>query len=296
MPNNKESRLGSGLEQIFGSNINEILDDIQNHGKDSGEEVREINVEEIRTNPYQPRTHFDEVKLQELADSIKEQGVITPILVRNSSVGYELIAGERRLRASKLAEKETIPAIIMDIDESQMMEISLLENIQRDDLDIIEEANAYQQLMTNLNYTQDQLAKRLGKSRVYVTNTLRLLRLPTEVQTKIQDGSLTMGQARPLITVDDQEDCKKLAEKIIKEGLTARECEKLVKDYKAKGLPPVGKKKAEQDAHLQAVQKNIEDKLATKVKVTTSSINISYGDVDDLNRILEILGLLDEGL
>lgn len=167
--------LGKGLTNIFGQDVSRILDDIQNAGTAEGvSQQTNLPVSEIRPNPYQPRKIFEQSALEELADSIRQHGVFTPILVRKSIHGYDLIAGERRLRASKMAGRAEIPAIIVDFDEQQMMEISLLENIQREDLNVIEEARAYNELIKNLHYTQEQLAARVGKSREHITNLLRL--------------------------------------------------------------------------------------------------------------------------
>ena len=171
-----------------------------------GDESRqsEIKLSEIRPNPYQPRKIFDDEKIGELAQSIKEHGVFTPVLLRKSVKGYELIAGERRVRASKKAGLKTIPAIVMEFTEEQMMEISLLENIQREDLNAIEEAQAYQRLIERLDYTQEKLAQRVGKSREHITNTLRLLKLPKSVQQLVTENKLSMGHVRPLVTIEDE--------------------------------------------------------------------------------------------
>ena len=196
-------KLGKGLDQIFGDNIDSVLDDIESNARKSAGGQSELKISEIRPNPYQPRVEFDENGLKELADSIRENGVFQPILVRKSLQGYELVAGERRLRASKLADKKTIPALIVEFDDRQMMEISLLENIQRKDLTAIEIAKAYRQLMDKLGYTQDDLAKRIGKSRANVANMLRLLSLPEEVRTLVNEGKLSYGQARTLLSLED---------------------------------------------------------------------------------------------
>ena len=189
-------KLGKGLDEIFGENFSNVLNDI-NAPVNVSSTVK-IALDEIRPNPYQPRKTFDQAALQDLANSIKEHGVFNPILVRKSVVGYELIAGERRLRASKLAKMNDIPAIIVDFNDTQMMEISILENIQREDLSPLEEAKAYQQLIEKLNYTQEKLAERIGKSRPYITNSLRLLKLPLSVQDLLNTGKLTNGHARAL--------------------------------------------------------------------------------------------------
>lgn len=291
MAKKSNDRLGTGLAAIFGDNVTDVLDEIQSGAK--GEEYGRkaiINLSEIRTNPYQPRKVFDEEKLNELAQSIKEQGVFTPILVRKSIGGYELVTGERRLRASQLAGKNDIPAIIMDFDDTQMMEISLLENIQREDLNSIEEAQAYQNLMENIGYTQEQLAQRIGKSRTYVTNSLRLLKLPKDVQQLVVDGKLSMGHVRPLITLSNDR-ISEIAKKAVKEGLSVRAVEALASQ---KDVPNSGKKNVKtEDPFLKDIQKKLQHKFATKVKITDNSININYANTDELNRILTQLDIID---
>lgn len=283
-------RLGKGLDAIFGENLESVLEEIQSGNSDHAQ--TEIELSEIRPNPYQPRKIFDESKIQELAQSIKEHGVFTPVLVRKSVQGYELIAGERRVRASKVAEKTTIPAIVLEFTEEQMMEISLLENIQREDLNAIEEANAYQRLVERLGYTQEQLAQRVGKSREYIANNLRLLKLPRSIQQLVSDNQLSMGHVRPLITLDDEGLAYDIAMKVIDEGLSVRAVEKLVKESKKKETK---EKKAKVKNHnLVYVEEIMQNKLQTKVKVDTHSISISYADTKDLNRILEILGCIEE--
>ena len=287
----KEDRLGTGLAALFGDNVNisNIIDDIQSNAAntDIGRRVS-LKISEIHPNPYQPRQIFDEAKLKELADSIAQHGVFTPILVRKSAIGYELISGERRLKASQIAGKTEIPALLVDFDDQQMMEISLLENIQRENLNAIEEAKAYRQLMERMNYTQEKLSERVGKSREHIANSLRLLKLPETVQTYMEEGKLTMGQARPLITLESTELINKIARKAIKEGLSARAVEKLASSYKNRDQnkkPPV-----KLDPATYEVQKNLQKMFATKVRITENSINITYSDVNDLNRILELLG------
>lgn len=282
-------RLGSGLAAIFGDDVNTVLDEIQNGAKsDEYGSKAVLNVHDIRSNPYQPRKNFDETALNELAQSIKENGVFTPILVRKSIGGYELIAGERRLKASKIAGKDDIPAIILDFDDKQMMEISLLENIQREDLNIVEEAEGYNKLIQNLNYTQEQLADRLGKSRAYVTNVLRLLKLPQDVLKLVEENKLTMGHVRPLITLPEEK-IREIATKAVKEGLSVRQVEQLATDKKKPNKPT----KKESNPFIKDAQKNLTAKFSTKVKITDNSINISYHNIDELNRILEILGIID---
>ena len=292
MPKDEKTGLGSGLDALFGPDLTSIIEDIQNSAAGDDSTYRtSLNIADIHTNPYQPRRVFDQDKLNELAQSIKEHGVFTPILVRPSFDGYQLIAGERRLRAAQLAGNDTIPAIVMDFTEDQLMEISLLENVQREDLTAIEEANAYKQLIDNLHYTQEELGKRLGKSREHISNTLRLLKLPTHVQELISQGKLTMGQARPLITVEDEKQAGELADRIIAEGLSVRRVEKMIRNLSkplTRHLPYVN------DSATAAVERNLQHQLQTRVKISRNAITISYSDVEDLNRILELIGYTRE--
>ena len=202
----KRRALGRGLEELFNIeeiNYNKIEEKIIETSTD--EEVKEIPLSEIRVNPYQPRKTFNEESLNELASSIKEHGVFQPIIVKKSIKGYEIVAGERRFRASKLAEKETIPAIIREFTDEQMMEIAVLENLQRENLNAIEEAAAYLRLMKHLNITQEELAKRVGKSRSHITNILGILNLPNEVKELVKDNKITMGHARALSKIEDND-------------------------------------------------------------------------------------------
>lgn len=286
-------RLGKGLDAIFGENIESVLEDIQKGNSEHGSKKSEIDIKEIRPNPYQPRKVFDETKIQELAQSIKEHGVFTPVLVRKSVQGYELIAGERRVRASKEAKLKTIPAIVLDFTEEQMMEISLLENIQRENLNAIEEAAAFQRLIERMGYTQEKLAERVGKSREYVANLLRLLKLPKSIQQLVSENQVSMGHVRPLITLEDEGMAYDIATKIIDEGLSVRAVEKLVKEAKAKPGKTTKEEKVK-NHNLVYVEEIMQGKLQTKVKLDSHSITISYNDTKDLNRILEILGCIEE--
>ncbi|MEG1702151.1 MAG: ParB/RepB/Spo0J family partition protein, partial [Erysipelotrichaceae bacterium] len=285
MSKRDDSRLGKGLSAIFGEDISEVLDDIQQGRSEVGSGKLELSVDEIKPNPYQPRKDFDDDRINELSDSIKLHGVFTPILVKRSVIGYELITGERRLRASKLAGKETIPAIIMDFDDQQMMEIALLENIQREDLNAIEEANAYEKLIKKLDYTQEELATRIGKSREHVANMLRLLKLPESIQKYVIHKDLSMGHVRALLSLSSDEEMIEIAKKAIKEKLSVRNVEQLVKQTHQ----PFHKEiKKEEDAGLTNVKMILQDKLQTQVKIDHKQIMIQYQDVNDLNRILEI--------
>lgn len=289
MANKDSSRLGRGLDSLFGQqNVADILEDIEN-GKDQRSQLM-IPVSEIRPNPYQPRKIFNKEALEELSLSIQQHGVFTPILVKKSISGYELITGERRWRASKMANLEEIPAIVVDFDDQQMMEVALLENVQREDLNVIEEAKAYEQLIQRLNYTQEQLAHRIGKSREHITNTLRLLRLPEEVQEKVTSKQLSMGHARALLGLKDEELMKKIAKQTIQQGLSVRKVEQLVKAQSQKKEEP----KQEESVFVKDAKRKLEEYFQTSVHIGTHNISIHYENEEDLNRILELLNLVEE--
>lgn len=281
MSDNK--RLGRGLEALFGENVNDVLEDLQ---KDRSL-ATELALSEIHPNPYQPRVVFDQTKIDELAQSIKEHGVFTPILVRKAVSGYQLIAGERRFRAAKLAQLETIPAITLEFDDQQMMEISLIENIQREDLTVIEEAKAYQLLIEKLGLTQEQLSQKVGKSRPHITNLLRLLNLPESVQNLLLNQSLTMGQVKPLVNIEDKKQVEELAKEIVDKKLSAREVEKRMK-------PKKDKPQKQESTDYRYVESLIRGKYQTKIHVSDHSINIHFEDEEDLNRILEIMDVLEK--
>ena len=283
-------RLGKGLGAIFGDDLDSVINEIANNeAVNKGDSIK-IKVNDIRPNPYQPRKKFNEEGLNELADSIKEHGVFNPILVRKSVSGYELIAGERRLRASKLAKQTEIPAIVLDFDDKGMMEVSLLENIQREDLSPLDEAKAYEQLIKKLNYTQEVLGKRVSKSRTYITNTLRLLKLPVKVQDLLNKGKLTYGHARALLSIEDEDKMIELANRCVKENLTVRDIEKL-----AKGDAPTKVKKPKKtNPYLNSVRRTLENKLNTQVDVEEKKIVIHYKNTSELNDILEKLDCLDK--
>ena len=288
-----ESRraLGKGLEQLFdldNLNVNNVSDFEKNIYEDTKhEEIVELDINELRPNPYQPRTIFDEDSLKELAESIKENGVFQPIIVKKSIKGYDVIAGERRLRASKLAGKKTIPAIIRQISDEKMAEIALLENLQRENLNPLEEAKAYKSLIEKLNLTQEQLAQKVSKSRSHITNMLGLLRLPGEVQDMVTTGKLTMGHAWALSKIEDKEQIVKLAEDIQDKGLTVRDVEEK-SEYVPKKHQTIRKPKNNEFTYVQDL---LREKLDTKVKIKDKKIEISFTNTADLNRILEILNV-----
>lgn len=290
MPQRKNKGLGRGLDALF-TEFDETAT--------ADETVVELNLDDIRSNPYQPRKTFDETSLSELSDSIRKQGVFQPIIVRQSKVsGYEIIAGERRYRASKMAKRTTIPAIVRDLNEEEMMEIAVLENLQREDLTPLEEAQAYNTLMENLNLTQAQVSEKLGKSRPYIANYLRLLSLPKAVKDFLQKGSLSMGQARTLLSVKDKKKLVALAEKTVEEGLTVRQLESIVNELNGeKGKQKKARKQAKLSPYLKHSEELLREKFSTKVAIKSSQktgkgkIEIDYLSNDDLNRILEILDI-----
>lgn len=261
-----------------------------------GEVVRELAVDSIRPNPYQPRRTFDQEGLAELARSIEAAGVFQPIIVRRPDPNlnrYELIAGERRLRATKMTERKTIPAIVRVLDDQTMMAVAVLENLQREDLSPLEEAQAYQTLIERLNLTQAQVAARLGKSRPYIANYLRLLGLPEEVKQMLASGELSMGQARTLLGVKDERRLVELAQRVANEWLTVRQLEEIVAGINKKGRQKPVVKRA--NPYLREAESQLAGKLGTKVsfqaKRRGGKIVIPYGSNQDLNRILELLGV-----
>lgn len=295
MPKAKQRGLGKGLNSIFGQDVEQYLDDIQNNAAEApGRREVELPIEEIRPNPYQPRKEFDKKSLEELSESIKTHGIFTPLLVRKSVSGYDLITGERRLRAAKMAGLKTVPAIQVEFTEEQMMEIAILENVQREDLNPIEEAAAYESLIQKLGYTQEKLAERVGKSREYCANIMRLLKLPEDVQSMVVNKQLTMSHVRPLLSLNDEEEIYEAAEKIKKNKMSVREVEAYVRDVNGGGQKKP--KKKEKDPMIRDLEIQLSEKLGTQVVFSKKSFTISYHDTDDLNRILELIGCLDESI
>lgn len=291
MDNKNNARLGKGLSSIFGQDVSKVLDDIQNGDMEvERQEQSKIPVDEIRPNPYQPRKVFNDEALKELSSSIKQHGVFTPILVKKSIQGYDLIAGERRLRASKLAGLKDIPAIIVDFDDQEMMEIALLENIQREDLNVIEEAKAYENLIQRLGYTQEQLAHRVGKSREHITNLLRLLKLPEDVQEYVVSKQLSMGHVRALLGLKTEANMRKVAKQAIDQGLSVRKVEQIVKDTNNKKTI----EKPKEDIYVKAAKEKLQEFFQTSVSISKNAISIHYENKEDLNRVLELLNLVEE--
>lgn len=294
--NTKRRALGRGLEELF---FNEPIayDKVEEKiiTETPSEEIVKVKLSELRSNPYQPRKVFDEDALQELASSIKEHGVFQPIIIKKSIKGYEIIAGERRVKASILAGLDEIPAIIRDFNDTEMMEIALLENLQRENLNAVEEATAYKKLIETLALTQEELAKRLGKSRSHITNMLGLLTLPEEIQSQISERKITMGHARVLSKLDSNVQQKELADKIVSEGISVRQLEEMTTSEKEYARTKQIKRKDRDYGEYQYIQDELCEKLGTKVKVKNNKIEINFVNSSDLNRILEVMGIIPRG-
>lgn len=289
----KRRALGRGLEELF---YNEPIDYNKVEEKilteTPREEIEMVKIDELRSNPYQPRKVFDEEALQELAASIKEHGVFQPIIIKKSIKGYEIIAGERRVKASKMAGLEEIPAIVRDFSDNEMMEIALLENLQRENLNAIEESTAYKKLLETLSLTQEELAKRLGKSRSHITNMLGLLTLPEEVQTALSNKELTMGHARIISKLENKEQQIALTNRVKDEGLSVRQLEGITQsNEKFIRVHEIKKKPKEVNSEYQYLQEELCERLGTKVRIKSNKIEISFVNSSDLNRLLEIMNL-----
>lgn len=279
---NKEELIKRGLADLLEENQIENLEK---------EEVIDIELDKIAPNPFQPRRHFDEQAMQELADSIRSNGVLQPVIVKKVANGYLLVAGERRCRASKIAGFSTVPAIIRDYNNQYLAELALLENIQREDLSIVEEAEAYQNAIQSLNLTHLELAQKIGKSRSYVSNALGILTLPKEVLEEINKGNISMGHARSLSKLKDVSRIRKIAALIIQERLTVRDIESLVKKEEKKNK--IKRKAVPQE--LQSELSGLKDKMNTSfkfkepIKITSNKIVITIHDLNEVEKIKKIL-------
>ncbi len=288
MENNKRRALGRGLEELFTSEqIDYDKIETKVYQQTSPDEIVNLPVKELRSNPYQPRKTFDEKALQELSNSIKEHGIIQPIIVKKSIKGYEIIAGERRVKASILAELDTVPAIIRNFDDQDMMEVALLENLQREDLNAIEEAQAYKQILENSDLTQDELAKRLGKSRSHLTNMIGLLSLPDQVKELVINNKISMSHARVLSKLGNINTIIDLANKTVQDNLNVRDLEEIATTTSISKKQII--KKRTKNTEYQYVEEILKEKLGTKVIINNNKIVISFNNVNDLNRILEIM-------
>lgn len=280
----------------LGSGLSHLIE--QNMSANNQREVFDVSVSKIKPNPYQPRKTFDQKALEELSESIKENGLFQPILLRETLVGYEIISGERRYRASKLAGLKTIPAIIYDYTDQQMMEVALVENIQREDLSIVEEARSYQSLIDNLGYTQEQLANKVGKSRSHVANIIRLLKLDDDILESVDKGLLSMGHVKVLITIDDKKRQHQIVDQIISQNLNVRQTEELASSAKGKSTIKVKQRRANEtvkSARNKRIETIVREKLGFQVIVTgenKGSIEFKYNSPDELENLLEQLNLV----
>lgn len=276
------------MEKRLGKGINALFPDIQEADSES---IQEISINECRPNPYQPRKNFHAESIEELKDSILEYGIIQPLIVRKSIKGYEIIVGERRFRAAKEANFKTVPAVVKDLTDAKMMELGLLENLQREDLTPIEEAHGYNNLMEELGMTQEELSKRLGKSRSHIANIVRLLTLPKQVVAYINNGELSMGHGRALIGMNDKEQLLPLVKRIRKENLNVRQVEELI--IKMNAGTTKKKEKPKKDIFIQEQESKLTDRLGTSVSIQhgkrKGKIEISFYNNDDLQRIIDTL-------
>ena len=288
---NKRKALGKGLEQLFSGeafNLEEFEKNVvDNANKD---EILMINLNELRSNPYQPRKVFDNELLEGLASSIKEYGILEPIIVKKSIKGYEIVAGERRSIAAKMAGLSEVPAIIRDFNDEEMMSIALLENIQRENLNIIEEALAYKKMIEVMHITQEELSTKVGKSRSHITNILGILKLPSKVQDLVLNNKITMGHARCLSKLEDESEIFSLAQDVVNKNLSVRELEDIINDNNSVKKVPI-KRHVQVDERHNVVQSIMREKIGTMVKINNNKIVIPYDSDKDLERILEILNI-----
>lgn len=280
---NPRKALGKGLSALIPDNLEQ----------DELDKIKDIDIDIISPNPNQPRKNFEVDKLEELSDSIKRYGLIQPIIVKKEDKIYTIIAGERRWRAAKIAGLSTIPCIIRDIENRNASELALIENIQREDLNPIDEANAYDYIMQRYAITQEELSDVIGKSRVYVTNILRLLNLDDYVKEKIISNEISQGHARAMISLDKKDQIK-LVDRIIAEGLNVRDIEKIVKNMKN----PKIKRTLEKDKFVLNIEEVLTSRFSSKVKITSKKnkgkIEIEYKNIEDLNRLLDLFGINEE--
>lgn len=273
--------LGKGLNALFpGESLS------------TAESVEHINVKSIKPNPYQPRKIFDKKAIEELSASVKEHGILQPIILRKVGMTYEIVVGERRYRAAKMAGLSEVPAVIRSLTDEETMEFAILENLQREDLTPIEEAEAYNNLMENLNLTQEQLAFRLGKSRSHIANHIRLLSLPEKIRTTITEGKLSMGHGRTLLGLRKKEQMIPTAERVLKEGLNVRQLEKLVQNLN-ENVPRETKPIEKKNLFIEEQESTLRDYFGTNVTIKKTKdkgkIEIEFFSNDDLERILELL-------
>ncbi|MBQ6622255.1 MAG: ParB/RepB/Spo0J family partition protein [Mogibacterium sp.] len=300
----KRGGLGRGLEALF-ADVAPVQETVPQEDPQPAQEpaaaqessaetdrVLYVDINDIKPNPEQPRKNFDPEKLEELARSIEENGVIQPLVVRKVPNGYELVAGERRWRASRLAGLRTVPCIVREFDEKQKLIVAILENMQREDLDPIEEAEGLQQMSERFGFTQEQVSASVGKSRAYIANSVRLLKLPEEIREMIRDGRLSAAHGRTLVSLGNERQQKAVADRIVREGLSVRATEKLADSLK-KGREPRPAVKAPEDPDVLAVEEELRTILGTKVRIVqqkrSGRIELEYYSREELNRLIDLL-------
>lgn len=259
-------------------------------GEPEGKRVFQIcGIEEIHPNPFQPRKTFADGQLQELVESIREKGILQPLVVRRKGEGYELIAGERRWRAAQKAGMKEIPILIKDVGESELLELSLMENIQRENLNPLEEAEAFKKLMDQFHLTQEEISKKVGKDRTTVTNTIRLLKLPQEIKQSLAEGKITMGHARAFLSLDGLEKQRSLLRRLLSGGLSVRQTENLVKKLRTKSHSDPRKSNPEWSSLVEELQRALGTKVRIVGKRKRGKIEIGYFSAEELDRIVDLL-------
>ena len=292
----KKEEAGSQLKKTkkiaLGRGLDSLLPDIE-HVESVSKEYFQCDIERIRPNRYQPRMRFSEDELEGMARSIKEQGIIQPLLVRKDDNGFELVTGERRLRAAKKAGLSHVPVIVRTIADTDLLELSIVENIQREDLNPMEEAEAYYQLIAKFNLTQDQAAARVGKSRSAVANFLRLRQLPEQIKTAIMDGTLSMGHARALLGASNSAQQNAAWRAVVSKGLSVRETERLINRLKAKKKKPKNSSTGSEQRHLLSLADDLSRRFGTKVQIKRHGkkgrVEITFFNDEDLDRVLRLL-------
>ena len=293
----KNTGLGKGLDALFGEMNGDTLKQSKSNSSSAGEKGRnagttKISIDDIKPNANQPRKIFDEEGLNDLAESIKEHGIIQPIIVRPNNGTYEIVAGERRWRASRLAGLKEVPCLVRELTDEELMLLAIVENMQREDLNPIEEAEGLERMMSSYGMTQEQVSKSVGKSRPYISNSLRLLKLPDEVRQMMSDGKLSGGHGRALLAFRTEADRIRVAKQIEKDGLSVREVERMSDDAKKKGTVRKGRP-AERNADVLQVEAELKEHLGTKVNlklgVKRGKIEIEYYSRDELERLIDLL-------
>lgn len=284
----KKKGLGRGFDSLF-MNTDISIDDITENTDIEG--LSRLDIDDIKPNENQPRKSFDLEKIEDLANSIREHGVIQPLVVRKVEIGYEIVAGERRWRAARKAGLKEVPCIVRELSDEQNMLFAIIENMQREDLNPIEEAEGLERMITNFGMTQSEISKSVGKSRPYITNSLRLLKLPDEIKKMMADGKLSTGHGRALITIEDEDKAIEIAKKVAKEGLSVRKIEELANEKKKKRGKPA--KRAPKSPDVLLVERELKNVFGTKVNLNMTGdkgvIEIECYNKDEANRIIEML-------